>query len=243
MHIAICDDNIADRKQTERLMKRAADKVISEGGTLYSESFGNAKSLLFTPMQYDLFIIDIRNTPGSDSFDVAKKLLEKGVNSPICIVYSRDVGKPDIPTGLNFPGKTEHDFLFLAKPIRQEELSGLIAHVGDILQNKVSLIELRGEFDTLYVSDSDILYAERDGLHAMVTLASGKTFVTSSDVSTLFDEIKEGHLSFVMPSVNYMLNIDHIAALHFHTAEMRDKRRFKIGGPILKYVKKHLDNA
>ena len=240
MHIAICDDNIADRKQTERLMKRESDKLKSRGDTLYCESFGNAGSLLFTPMQYDLFIIDVRNTPGTDSFEVAEKLKAKGVGSPICIIYTRDEGLPEIPSSLD---NIQEGILFLAKPLRQDELSEMILHVGDILANTVSKIELRGEFDTLYVSGSDILYAERDGLHAAVKLSSGKIFVTSSDVSTLFDEIKEEHLSFVMPSVNYMLNIDHISALHFHTAVMSDKKSFKIGGSILKYVKKYLDNA
>ena len=241
MHIAICDDNIADRKQTERLMKRESDKIKGRGDTLYCESFGNAGSLLFTPMQYDLFIIDIRNTPGSDSFEVAKKLTDKGVGSPICIIYPREDGLPEIPEYIK--ENTRDRILFLAKPLRQDELSGMLLHVEEIRANAISKIELRGEFDTLYVSGSDILYAERDGLHAAVKLSSGATFVTSSDVSTLFDEIKEEHLSFVMPSINYMLNIDHITALHFHTAVMSDKKSFKIGGPILKYVKKHLDNA
>ena len=241
MHIAICDDNIADRKQTERLMKRESDKLKARGDTLYCESFGNSGSLLFTPMQYDLFIIDIRNTPGSDSFEVAEKLIKKGVGSPICIIYPREDGLPEIPA--SFKDNTPDRMLFLAKPLRQDELSELLKLVEDIRSNASSKIELRGEFDTLYVSGSDILYAERDGLHAAVRLISGSTFVTSSDVSTLFDEIKEEHLSFVMPSVNYMLNIDHIAALHFHTAVMSDKKSFKIGGPILKYVKSYLNNA
>ncbi len=244
MHIAICDDNIADRKQTERLIKREADKVISRGGTLYFESFGNCESLLFTPMQYDLFIIDVRNTPGTNSFETAKKLRDKGVGSPICIMYMRDEGIPCIPDHLPDEIRCADDagLLFLAKPVRPEELSSLISRVEQICESKVSQIELRGEFDTLYVSPGDILYAERSGLHTLVTLSTGKTFETSSDVSTLFDEIKEEHLSFVMPSVNYLINIDHIASLRFHTAQMKDNRCFKIGGQILKYVKAYLSD-
>ena len=224
MHIAICDDNIADRKQTERLIKREADKVISRGGTLYFESFGNCESLLFTPMQYDLFIIDVRNTPGTDSFETAKKLRDKGVGSPICIIHMRDEGIPDIPDYLSGENSLPEarGILFLAKPVRPEELSLLISHAD--------------------VSPRDILYAERSGLHTLVTLTSGKTFEAGGDVPTLFDEIKEEHLSFVMPSVNYLINIDHIASLRFHTAQMKDNRCFKIGGQILRYVKDYMSD-
>ena len=244
MHIAICDDNIADRKQTERLIKREADKVISRGGTLYFESFGNCESLLFTPMQYDLFIIDVRNTPGTDSFETAKKLRDKGVGSPICIIHMRDEGIPDIPDYLSGENSLPEarGILFLAKPVRPEELSLLISHAENICESKVSQIELRGESETLYVSPRDILYAERSGLHTLVTLTSGKTFEAGGDVPTLFDEIKEEHLSFVMPSVNYLINIDHIASLRFHTAQMKDNRCFKIGGQILRYVKDYMSD-
>jgi len=244
MHIAICDDNIADRKQTERLMKREADKVISRGGTLYCESFGNCESLLFTPMQYDLFIIDVRNTPGTDSFETARKLRDKGVGSPICVIYMREEGIPDIPDYLSGENARSEapGILFLAKPVRPEELSSLITHVESICESKVSRIELRGEFDTLYVSPDDILYAERSGLHTLITLSSGKTFEASCDVPTLFDEIKEEHLSFVMPSINYLININHISSLRFHTAQMKDNRCFKVGGQILRYVKEYMSD-
>ena len=45
MHIAICDDNIADRKQLERLLKRESDKRKAKTGLLFADSFGNCRIL------------------------------------------------------------------------------------------------------------------------------------------------------------------------------------------------------
>ena len=38
MHIAVCDDNVADRKQTERLLQRASDRHASTTGVFYIDS-------------------------------------------------------------------------------------------------------------------------------------------------------------------------------------------------------------
>ena len=46
MHIAVCDDNVADRKQLERLLKRESDKRAASTGIIYTDSFGNSTSLL-----------------------------------------------------------------------------------------------------------------------------------------------------------------------------------------------------
>ena len=59
MHIAVCDDNIADRKQLERLLKRESDKRKNDSGLIYTDSFGDSEVLSRTPMQYDLFFVDL----------------------------------------------------------------------------------------------------------------------------------------------------------------------------------------
>lgn len=55
MYIAVLADNIADRKQTERLLGRANDVLANETGTLYIDSYGDAQSLIRAPMKYGLF--------------------------------------------------------------------------------------------------------------------------------------------------------------------------------------------
>ena len=59
MHLAVCDDNIADRKQTERLLGRESDRRSNTTGVLYVDSFGNRNAILSTPMIYDGLFMDM----------------------------------------------------------------------------------------------------------------------------------------------------------------------------------------
>ena len=59
MHLAICDDHMADRKQMERLLGRESDRRLNTTGVLYVDSFGSKESILTTPMIYDAIFMDI----------------------------------------------------------------------------------------------------------------------------------------------------------------------------------------
>ena len=63
MHIAVCDDNIADRKQMERLLGRASDRRLHTTGVLYIDSYGNVEAVMRSPMLYDAFFIDMTSGP------------------------------------------------------------------------------------------------------------------------------------------------------------------------------------
>ena len=93
MHIAVCDDNVADRKQLERLLKRESDKRAASTGIIYTDSFGNSTSLLSNPMQYDAFYIDMCLTEGITGTEVANALIAQGVNAPRSITGNRPIRK------------------------------------------------------------------------------------------------------------------------------------------------------
>ena len=59
MHLAICDDHMADRKQMERLLGRESDRRMNTTGVLYVDSFGSKESILVTPMIYDAIFMDM----------------------------------------------------------------------------------------------------------------------------------------------------------------------------------------
>ena len=104
MHIAICDDNIADRKQLERLLKRESDKRAAVSGILYTDSFGNAEALLANPMQYDAFYIDVCQTEGVSGSDIVSALTAKGVNAPIVMCCSHiNYREYTLPSNVIFP--------------------------------------------------------------------------------------------------------------------------------------------
>ena len=63
MFIAVCDDNIADRKQTERLLGRQSDRFLKEfGDRLYIDSFGNAEAFMYKPEMYHGLFIDMTSS-------------------------------------------------------------------------------------------------------------------------------------------------------------------------------------
>ena len=88
MHIAICDDNVADRKQLERLLKRESDARALQSEGFYVDSYGNREALLRSPMLYDAFFIDM--CEGSiTGTDIVDALLKVGVKSPIVLCSSK----------------------------------------------------------------------------------------------------------------------------------------------------------
>ena len=88
IYVAICDNNIADRKQTERLLEREKDKRLHDcGDVLYIDSFGSEEALMATPIRYDIFFIDVTES-SANGMDVAKRLRLKGIIAPIVLCQS-----------------------------------------------------------------------------------------------------------------------------------------------------------
>ncbi len=132
IYIAICDDNIANRKQTERLLNREKDaRVKSSRAIIYIESFGSTEALLRTPIKYDLFILEQSST-SFDVQDLSSQLRAVGVTAPIEIC--------------------EH--------LTKEKVTELCNKADEWAQNKIIPIELRTETETRFVVHKDIVYIE-----------------------------------------------------------------------------------
>ena len=226
MHIAICDDNVADRKQTERLMGREADKWIAQGDTFYTDSFGNADALIKTPMSFDAFMIDVCHTEDLTALDVVNRLREKGVNVPMILVCSEvNYRKQAFPEGT----------MFLDKPLQPALIHEALVKVKELCDEKEPLIELRGD-DTVYVKDSEIMYVTQNGYNCDVHLADGRVIINRTSVGNFFDEVYDEHHSFVMVSAKAVINIDFIKEMKFHKAVMTDGSKFPAKGDVLKYI-------
>lgn len=118
MHIAVLDDNIADRKQLERLLDRESDRRIQTTGNLYIDSYGSKGSLLFAPLkQYDFIMIDMKESV-HESLEIIKSLREKGVTIPICLMRNESEveGIEGVP----------EDLFYIEKPIKVAELTSLM---------------------------------------------------------------------------------------------------------------------
>lgn len=153
MHIAVVADNVADRKQAERLLGRANTALAGSIGTLFVDSYGDEVSFLHACMRYDLFLLDFDNDV-EHSLEVARKLKEK--NAPGLITVCKHADAP-------FLHETAIQGLYtLDKPILTAPLHKLLCDIHlelEKLQNQLDLVELRTDTDTHYVSRATILYA------------------------------------------------------------------------------------
>ena len=221
MHVAICDDNGADRKQLERLLKRESDKRAAVSGVLYIDSYGNAPALLSNPLQYDVIYIDMCKTPDLRVDDLVRDLIGKGVHVPIVLCCS----------GINY---REMDFsfceniLFLDKDIPAAELSETVSKAIEYKNNAPSLIELRDEKGTTYVKEDEILYAVAKGsASVIVTLTDGRTLLLRAEIPNLYSQWAS-HDTFLPPLGNFILNCRYITRIGFMSATMTDGRKFPL---------------
>lgn len=218
MHIAICDDNAADRKQTERLMGREADKWIAMGDPVYVITFGSLESLFANFIQFDGILIDVKGNEGMNTSEGVEKLLEMGAMSTIVINDNRE----------NYPGIDEK-ILFLPKPIRVDELHETMLKVKENSLHREPTIELRGEKESLYVKEREILYAEEKGRFVFVKLVNGKIIKLYGLLESLYAEVEGIHSSFVCPSHKLMINLRHVAEASLLKVVMEDGESFSVG--------------
>lgn len=227
MHIAVCDDNMADRKQFERLLKKESDKRAHDSGILFGNSFGNADALLKNPMQYDAFYIDICHTEGLTGWDVATSLLKMGISKPIVLCCSL----------INY---REHTFpdnvIFLDKPIKTTELSDSIELALQIKNAAEPLIELRTTTDTLYVREEEIVYGIEEGPLVSIHLTDGRIIYVADTAINFFKQI-ESFPSFMAPTLKSILNCRYITRFKFHKAIMPDGKSLKIQKECMNYAK------
>lgn len=168
MHIAVCDDNVADRKQLERLLGRESDSRKADTGVFYTDSYGDSAVLSCNPMPYDLFFIDL--TAGEpDGLSFALSLREFGVTAPIILCCS----KIDYEAAYSSLPDCPYEFMYLKKPIIKAELSASIDKALKLLSHRTPTIELRSDQDTYYVTEDDIVYAVANGQYVQVLLKDG----------------------------------------------------------------------
>lgn len=218
MHIAICDDNGADRKQLERLLKRESDKRAASTGVLYIDSYGNSKALLANPLLYDVFYIDMCHTPGEEVSQIIGALEEKGVHAPIVLCCSLINYREQ-----SFP---EHVF-FLDKAIKAGELSESLDLALAIRSALPEKIEIRDEEETVYVTDHQILYAIARGNVIEITLEDGRVLRTRTSIPNLFSQW-ESHECFLNPTSKTILNGTHISSIGLLHAHMSDGTKFSL---------------
>lgn len=234
MHIAICNDNVADRKQLERLLARESDKRISTTGNLYVDSFGHPDSLLNNPMQYDAFFLDMESTPDTSDLDILTALVKAGCTSPVVLFYTSGEEKQKKEAACKELPLT---VLTMEKPVKVQELSDLLDRLITLSGKRETPIELREEGGTHYVYEQDILYVEKKGSHIYVTLKNGDTVLHNASSLSLFSEL-ESYSVFFAVSSKVVLNSRYLSDVRPFHITMCDGRSFRAYGASYAYARK-----
>lgn len=227
MRIAICDDNVADRKQLERLLGRESDKRAATEGIVFTDSYGHFQALLDCPQQYDGYFVDLCLTPEITGMEVLQALTARGVQSPVIFMCSGiDYRLQNLPA----------QAMFLDKPVKVAELSHLLDLCRDAMDTREPLIELRQEKDTLYVRERDILYAVEQKRMLHVQLTDGREAICCISNENFFAQV-ESFAAFLSPSSKVTINGRYIQNFGFRKVTMQDGHTFKISGKVLPYAR------
>ena len=178
VYIAICDNNIADRKQLERLLEREKDKRLSDNlDVLYIDSFGSEEALMATPIKYDIFFIDI--TEGANNgMEIAKKLRQRDITAPIVlcestISYTSYVNAPE-------------ELVFIEKPINKGQVSHLVDVALDWAGRKTPLVEIKCQSETRFIKYDELVRAiPTDKFAARLYLSDGQIIEMSDSIDAL----------------------------------------------------------
>lgn len=201
MYIAVLADNIADRKQTERLLGRANDVLANETGTLYIDSYGDAQSLMRAPMKYELFFLDIYGAEDHGR-SVIDALKSANVPGKIALVLPEDIP-------FSYQNAIE-GLLTIQKPLITTTLHQLIkdAH-KEQMQTVVPKVEIRSENETYYVPLEQIIYAQEINHFVYVHLDNGSTLTILGEIRDFYRWVNN-HKEFVHIKKDTVLNLNHV---------------------------------
>jgi len=233
MHIASCDDNVADRKQLERLLCRESDKRKADTGVFYTDSFGDADALGKNPMPYDLFFLDFISD-SENGFTFALKLRSIGVTAPIVLCSSK-INYLSRMTSAENPS----DFMHLNKPIIVSELCQVLDKAIQMQQSRVPTIELRSEKDTLYVKEDDIDYAVSEGMFVHVFLNNGTKVSLITSMENFYHSVSM-YSHMLMLTNKSLINIAYLDKVLPAKVILKDGTAVKSSLFLQKYIKSAL---
>jgi len=223
MYVAICDDNVADRKHLERLLSRESDKRAGTPNILYVDSYGEKMHFLTNPLKYNLIFMDMSSEPGIVEFIIAH-LNEMGYCAPL-VLYSDKIDYTTIP---NLPDYVVH----AKKPYIPDPLPEFLA-LGDAnVSGHVVSISVHTNTVLNHIPKYMILYALEENNACRLYLTDGKTI----DVDEKIDELRqifEPYEEFERVNKNSIANFKYVTTVTPISIEMQDARELKTS--LLRY--------
>lgn len=193
MHIAICDDNVADRKQLERLLSRQ--------GMGFVDSYGSAAALLANPRQYSLFFLDMNTEEDLSVKEIVDALFKEGVNVPIVLCCSKiNYRVQNLPDNL----------LYLDKPIKSAELAELLEDARRILKKRPSALEIRCQEETAFLYEDEIIALEKSGNAVLLYATEGRSYTMQTSVENFYYDQCANRKCFFVLNRNIVINVNHM---------------------------------
>ena len=219
MRIAICDDNIADRKHLQRLLERESDKRAGTPNIFYIDSYGDKEHFLFNPLLYDLVFMDMTGTP-TLSEEIITELTKRGYDAPL-ILYSSTI---DHSTNPKLPPSVIHR----QKPYLPEQLPELIALAEEYQKNQIVTMEFRTRTDTYHVRKEDILYAELIGHSEVILHLNDGTLQEIVGDSENYANEFEPYIEFYPINSKIVINANYISLLLPFSVMMHNHEKLRI---------------
>ncbi len=220
MHIAICDDNVADRKHLERLLSRESDKRAGTPNLLYVDSYGDKDHFLRNPLMYDMIFLDMTSTP-TVAEEIIEKLVQMGLNAPL-ILYS---SKIDYTSFTNLPETVVH----MKKPYVHNPLPELLklgdAHIHK-KENKET-IAIPCEDGIQYIPKDNICYCMPTSSGYLLGLADGTQKNINIDISE-FQILILPYREFCRITKKHIINMQYAIKLNPFSILMQDLQKFRI---------------
>ena len=236
MHIAVLDDDVASRKQMERLLERASDANKKNGlEGYYIDSYGAFDSLHSKAAMYDAIYIDIVDSD-MKGHEIAKSILNSGIQGKIILCIS----------SLNYreiiSSEDAEQFLFIDKPVNTEELNNTLSICEENRKNREPQIEIRTKDETLYVKYNEFLYAKAlVAGKTTIVLKGSKDTIYYKDISMVRKAITEYPFMIAVnkDTVISTYHIDRVTSFHVH---MDDGTSFPISLKMSSALKKIVKN-
>lgn len=217
MHIAICDDNVADRKHLERLLSRESDKRAGTPNILYVDSYGDKDKFLQNPLKYNLIFMDMTSTP-TVAEEIITKLTEMNVTAPI-VMYSSNI---DYTTNPKLPDSIVH----MKKPYIPEPLPKLL-ELGDAhVIGTIETITLHCSDCTKNIPVQDLYCFAYLDKRNVLYLKDGTFIETTENLEQLL-ELLAPYPEFYRVSKKVFVNMKHVALITPFTIMMQDYKEFR----------------
>lgn len=234
MHIAVCIDNTANRKQMERLLHRASDKQPADK-VYYIDSFGSVSAVMCKPKLYDLFLLDIVEAD-TNGLTLAFMLRSAGVTCPIVLCPDKVDYRSQIEELNKEDAEIASSFLFLDQPVKVAELDKILEHAQVCFENSIPTMELRSDNYTIYAREEEFLYATQEKERILVRLTKDRQIAVFGQLYNLYEETMN-FSNLLLLTDSCMVHRDYIDSIGFMSVKLKNGATVHTGRRVIKLLK------